>query len=392
MSLILNNKNNNFRNSLLPDIQRKSKILGTIIESNNIELNSKYLTKRMQKAKSNTFKIRKSKINFNTSQPITDLKNRKNSLYSKAKLNLNSENNNQIILQNRNRNDEYIHKTKISNLLNNAKEFFNNLENYLQIRKTKTIQNKIIKRQSRKIKKEISYPKVMKNKENDIDKLYGRMYNIKILNDEAKNDNKNISLTMKKSISSYNIENNYINYNNANSKNKEATKKLYSDQIVQTFNEQDNIENDVNIEQKNINIDSKKTEHQKTEYNNIINKNHIINKNNNLIHKNILPNLNSNKYGYNDEFENNNYKIAEIKEIYPCYPTNRLLKIINNRNNNNNKHNKVNKLFFDFKNNYSRDNRYFYEQFMKSIKFDLSDIFGIKKKMSQNNSFKNIFI
>ena len=80
-----------------------------------------------------------------------------------------------------------------------------------------------------------------KNIENGIDKLYGRMYNMKILNDEVKTD-KNMSLTMKKSISSYNNEN---LYHNANSKNKKTPKKTFNNQLVQTFNIMDN-NNEIN--------------------------------------------------------------------------------------------------------------------------------------------------
>ena len=378
MSLILNNQSNNYNLSNLPVIQRNSKILKSIKESNNSnnELSSNYFNKRVKKAKSIILKIKKSNNNFNINQPIGGLRNRKKSLYAKATFNFNSENNKLIILEKNNKNDDYTHKIKISNLLNNAKEFFYNLEHQLKMSKDNSNKKKIYKRLSRDKKKDILYPKTVKSKEGDIDRLYGRMYNMKILNDEVKND-RNMSLTMKKSISNYNNENQNINYINANSKNKITPKKTYSNQIVQTFNDLDNNENIDNFEQKDTN--NKITDQQNTEYNN-------------LVKINILPNLRTNKYDYNNEFNNNNIKIAEIKEVFPCYPSNKLIKIINSNKNSNYKQTKFNNYFSDLKNNYSRDSRYYYERFMRAIKFNLGDIFGDKNKIYSSNSLKNIFI
>ena len=377
MSLILNNQNNNYNLSMLPVIQRNSKILKSIKESNNNnnELSSNYFNKRIKKAKSIILKIKKPNNNFNMNQPLRDLRNRKKSLYAKATFKFNSGNNQLIILEKNNKNDDYIHNIKISNLLNNAKEFFYNLENNLKISKDNSNKKKIYKKLSKDKKNDILYPKTVKSKEGDIDKLYGRMYNMKILNEEVKND-RNMSLTMKKSISNNN-ENQNINYINANSKNKITPKKTYSNQIIQTFNDLDNNEKNDNLEQNDTN--NKNTELQNTEYNN-------------LVKINILPNLKTNKFDYNNEFNNNNIKIAEIKEVFPCYPSNKLLKIINSNKNSNNKQTKFNNYFSDLKNNYSRDSRYYYERFMRAIKFNLGDIFGDKNKIYSNNSLKNVFI
>jgi hypothetical protein len=312
MSLVLNNQINNNNLTILPNICRNSKILQSRYElNNNNDVSSNYFDKRMKKTKSLIFKIKNNNNNFNINKSIINLRNnRKKSIYAKATFNLNSENNKLIILEKSNKNDDYTHNIKISNLLSNTKDFFNNLENHLKLSKDNANKKIIYKKISSDKTKDKSYPKTGKNKENGIDKLYGRMYNMKILNDEAKND-KNMSLTMKKSISTYNNENQNLNYYNVNSKNKITSKKSFNNQIVQTFNSMDNNENNNSTEQKNNN---KNTDQQNTEYINLIN-------------SNILPNVKSNKYKYNyneEPDDKNNIKIAEIKEVFPCYPSNRL--------------------------------------------------------------------
>ena len=324
MSLVLNNQINNNNLTILPNICRNSKILQSRYElNNNNDMSSNYFDKRMKKTKSLIFKIKNNNNNFNINKSIINLRNnRKKSIYAKATFNLNSENNKLIILEKSNKNDDYTHNIKISNLLSNTKDFFNNLENHLKLSKDNANKKIIYKKISSDKTKDKSYPKTGKNKENGIDKLYGRMYNMKILNDEAKND-KNMSLTMKKSISTFNNENQNLNYYNVNSKNKITSKKSFNNQIVQTFNSMDNNENNNSTEQKNNN---KNTDQQNTEYINLIN-------------SNILPNVKSNKYKYNYNYneepdDKNNIKIAEIKEVFPCYPSNRLLKIIHNNKTN----------------------------------------------------------
>ena len=396
MSLVLNNQiNNNL--TILPNICRNSKILQSRYElNNNNDMSSNYFDKRMKKTKSLIFKIKNNNNNFNINKSIINLRNnRKKSIYAKATFNLNSENNKLIILEKSNKNDDYTHNIKISNLLSNTKDFFNNLENHLKLSKDNANKKIIYKKISSDKTKDKSYPKTGKNKENGIDKLYGRMYNMKILNDEAKND-KNMSLTMKKSISTYNNENQNLNYYNVNSKNKITSKKSFNNQIVQTFNSMDNNENNNSTEQKNNNNNNennnsteqknnnKNTDQQNTEYINLIN-------------SNILPNVKSNKYKYNyneEPDDKNNIKIAEIKEVFPCYPSNRLLKIIHNNktNINNNKQNQFKNYLSDLKNHYSRDSRYYYEKLMNAIKYDLGDIFCNKRKINPNNSLKSIFI
>ena len=287
MSLVLNNQINNNNLTILPNICRNSKILQSRYElNNNNDMSSNYFDKRMKKTKSLIFKIKNNNNNFNINKSIINLRNnRKKSIYAKATFNLNSENNKLIILEKSNKNDDYTHNIKISNLLSNTKDFFNNLENHLKLSKDNANKKIIYKKISSDKTKDKSYPKTGKNKENGIDKLYGRMYNMKILNDEAKND-KNMSLTMKKSISTYNNENQNLNYYNVNSKNKITSKKSFNNQIVQTFNSMDNNENNNSTEQKNNNNNNKNTDQQNTEYINLIN-------------SNILPNVKSNKYKYN---------------------------------------------------------------------------------------------
>ena len=385
MSLVLNNQINNNNLTILPNICRNSKILQSRYElNNNNDMSSNYFDKRMKKTKSLIFKIKNNNNNFNINKSIINLRNnRKKSIYAKATFNLNSENNKLIILEKSNKNDDYTHNIKISNLLSNTKDFFNNLENHLKLSKDNVNKKIIYKKISSDKTKDKSYPKTGKNKENGIDKLYGRMYNMKILNDEAKND-KNMSLTMKKSISTYNNENQNLNYYNINSKNKITSKKSFNNQIVQTFNSMDNNENNNSTEQKNNNNNNKNTDQQNNEYINLIN-------------SNILPNVKSNKYKYNyneEPDDKNNIKIAEIKEVFPCYPSNRLLKIIHNNktNINNNKQNQFKNYLSDLKNHYSRDSRYYYEKLMNAIKYDLGDIFCNKRKINPNNSLKSIFI
>ena len=232
MSLVLNNQINNNNLTILPNICRNSKILQSRYElNNNNGMSSNYFDKRMKKTKSLIFKIKNNNNNFNINKSIINLRNnRKKSIYAKATFNLNSENNKLIILEKSNKNDDYTHNIKISNLLSNTKDFFNNLENHLKLSKDNANKKIIYKKISSDKTKDKSYPKTGKNKENGIDKLYGRMYNMKILNDEAKND-KNMSLTMKKSISTYNNENQNLNYYNVNSKNKITSKKSFNNQI-----------------------------------------------------------------------------------------------------------------------------------------------------------------
>ena len=380
MSLILNNQSNNHNLPILPNIHRNSKILKKKELNKNNDISPNNFGKRMIKTKSLIFKFKNSNNKFNINKSITNLRNnRKKSIYAKATFNLNSENNKLIILEKSNKNDDYTHNIKISNLLSNTKDFFSNLENHLKLSKDNTNKKIIYKKITRDKTNDKSYPKTSKNIENGIDKLYGRMYNMKILNDEVKTD-KNMSLTMKKSISSYNNEN---LYNNANSKNKKTPKKTFNNQLVQTFNIMDN-NNEINnnTEQKNNNNNNKNTDQQNTE---------LIN----LINSNILPNMKSNKYIYEEENDNkNNIKIAEIKEVFPCYPSNRLLKIIHNNktNINNNKQNQFKNYLSDLKNHYSRDSRYYYEKLMNAIKYDLGDTFFNKRKINPNDLLQSIFI
>ena len=134
------------------------------------------------------------------------------------------------------------HNAIITNLLNNAKNFFDNLGNYLEENKPQEIPhlnaNKIYPKLSTVKKKDILYPKTLKNKENDISKLYGRMYSLRILNNDNKK-NKNSSNNIN-NISNTNI-NDISNENDNNvispkkyyfSKN---NKKLVNDEIIQTF-------------------------------------------------------------------------------------------------------------------------------------------------------------
>jgi hypothetical protein len=298
-------RNKNFiipeRKSILPEIYENKGISRTKNDNNLNNLNNKSINinKNLKKAKSKIYQIRNSKSIFNLNQSLTDLKNRKSFKQKTFILKPNNKNENNLNLR---KESDCPHNIRISNLLDNAKNFFNNLENILEVNKPEEIPylnpSKIYKKLSTVRKKDILFPKAITKKENDISKLYGRMYNIKILNDDEKNSkiNNNYSILINKSIAQN--ENDEINNNNnMNQDDETKKKKLYNDQIVQTYNIS---------KYKNIDIEEN-------------------NKNN------ILPILNSNKYNndneHNQEHDKNDIKIAEIREVYPCYPYNRLSEI-----------------------------------------------------------------
>ena len=422
----------------MPNIQRSNKILKTRNENQlkNLEINANNVVKTFKRGNSNFYKMRKSNFNSFINKSITELKNRKsfiknNSFMKKNTFKLNS----QIYKKE----EDKTHKEKVSQLLNNAKNFFNNLENILEENKPKEIPylnaNKIYKRLSTVKKKDILFPKIIKNKENDVSKIYGRMYSFKILKDENKNNisNKNNSYMINKSI----INNNDIieeceiksnnNTNNINQGKKKKGNKSYHDQIIQTFNIQNNSDKDKNIyyEQEeiynnyftsnnnnniiNLNININSNDNRNTGLYNIeenkLNEenNSNININNDIIihkKKGDFSMIDFDKYkDENDEhYKKNEVKIAEIREIYPCYPFNRL---INNSTRTGNKGKKYNKLYNDFKNNYFHpsDTRYYYEKFLREIKLSNSDsndnyfnYYGTKRKPSNNNKIKNVYI
>ena len=146
------------RNTILPNIQRSNKTLKTRNENQlkNLEINAN-VVKTFKRGNSNFHKMRKSNFNSFINKSITELKNRKsfiknNSFMKKNTFKLNS----QIYKKE----EDKTHKEKVSQLLNNAKNFFNNLENILEENKPKEIPylnaNKIYKRLST-VKKKIFY-------------------------------------------------------------------------------------------------------------------------------------------------------------------------------------------------------------------------------------------
>ena len=371
-------RNKNFiipeRKSILPEIYENKGISRTKNDNNLNNLNNKSfnINKNLKKAKSKIYQIRNSKSIFNLNQSLTDLKNRKAFKQKSFVLKLNNKNENNLNLR---KESDCPHNIRISNLLDNAKNFFNNLENILEVNKPEEIPylnpSKIYKKLSTVRKKDILFPKAITKKENDISKLYGRMYNIKILNDDEKNSkiNNNYSILINKSIAQN--ENDEINNNNnMNQDDETKKKKLYNDQIVQTYNIS---------KYKNIDIEEN-------------------NKNN------ILPILNSNKYNndneHDQEHDKNDIKIAEIREVYPCYPYNRLMKYLNSTRTNN-KNNKFKNFGFDIKYTQVSNSRYYYEKFLRDIKFGNNDVNKkymnynrIRKSSSTNdvNKINNIYI
>ena len=103
---------------------------------------------------------------------------------------------------------------------------------------------------------------------------------------------------------------------------------------------------------------------------------------------NILPILNSNKYNNDNEYDQkhdkNDIKIAEIREVYPCYPYNRLMKYLNSTRTNN-KNNKFKNFGFDIKYTQVSNSRYYYEKFLRDIKFGYNDV---NKKYMNYNRFR----
>ena len=360
-------RNKNFiipeRKSILPEIYENKGISRTKNDNNLNNLNNKSfnINKNLKKAKSKIYQIRNSKSIFNLNQSLTDLKNRKTFKQKSFVLKPNNKNENNLNLR---KESDCPHNIRISNLLDNAKNFFNNLENILEVNKPEEIPylnpSKIYKKLSTVRKKDILFPKAITKKENDISKLYGRMYNIKILNDDEKNSkiNNNYSILINKSIAQN--ENDEINNNNnMNQDDETKKKKLYNDQIVQTYNIS---------KYKNIDIEEN-------------------NKNN------ILPILNSNKYNndneHDQEHDKNDIKIAEIREVYPCYPYNRLINYVinNDSTRTNNKNNKFKNFGFDIKYTQVSNSRYYYEKFLRDIKFGYND--ANKKYMNYNRIRKS---
>ena len=371
-------------NSIINEIYKKRKSYKT---RNKIE--SK--VKTLNRVNSNPYRINnKSDIKNNTNKSISQLTNRKfmvkNKSFLKNEFILNSDSKMNKINKQYNDNDndndnDDTHNNKISDLLNNAKDFFNNLGNYLEENKPKNIHflksNKIYKRLSKEKRKDMLFPKAIKNKERNINKLYGRLYNMKILDDENKTaiSNKTNSFIINKNISNIsNIEEFEINNNN-----NLTIEKRKKNQIIQTFNI------------------SKTNERNKNNSNNNEENKYYENNINNRKTNTILPILNYNNYNSNfGDYNKNNIKIAEIKEVHPCFPFNRLTKIDNSSRNNI----KNNKLLNYIRNNFISDTRYYYEKFLKDIKLgndEVDDDFfphyknKIKRK-ADNNRIKNIYI
>ena len=369
-------------NSILPEINKNRNIYKT---RNKIELSNQKI-KTLKRVNSNF--NNKNKYNFKnlTNQSITELNNKKYLVKSNSSLKnefmFNSENK---IDKNLNQNNEKdnTHKSRISDLLNNAKDFFNNLGNYLEENKPKVIPslnaNKIYKRLSKEKRKDILFPRTIKNKERNINKLYGRLYNIKILEDENKTtiSNKTNSFIINKNISKIsNIEDFETKNNNF------TIEKKQKNQIIQTFNIQ-------NTNERNKNTSTNNEENKYYESNITSQK-----------ENDIFPVLNSNNFYSNFEHNNkNNIKIAEIREVFPCFPFNRLNKITNSSRTNN-KRIKNYKFFYDLRKNFVSDTRYYYEKFMRDIKLGSNEsgdniLFRYRnrdKRKANNNKIKKIYI
>ena len=369
-------------NSILPEINKNRNIYKT---RNKIELSNQKI-KTLKRVNSNFNS--KNKYNFKnlTNQSITELNNKKYLVKSNSSLKnefmFNSENK---IDKNMNPNNEKdnTHKSRISDLLNNAKDFFNNLGNYLEENKPKVIPslnaNKIYKRLSKEKRKDILFPRTIKNKERNINKLYGRLYNIKILEDENKTtiSNKTNSFIINKNISKIsNIEDFETKNNNF------TIEKKQKNQIIQTFNIQ-------NTNERNKNTSTNNEENKYYESNITSQK-----------ENDIFPVLNSNNFYSNFEHNNkNNIKIAEIREVFPCFPFNRLNKITNSSRTNN-KRIKNYKFFYDLRKNFVSDTRYYYEKFLRDIKLGSNEsgdniLFRYRnrdKRKTNNNKIKKIYI
>ena len=369
-------------NSILPEINKNRNIYKT---RNKIELSNQKI-KALKRVNSNF--NNKNKYNFKnlTNQSITELNNKKYLVKSNSSLKnefmFNSENK---IDKNLNQNNEKdnTHKSRISDLLNNAKDFFNNLGNYLEENKPKVIPslnaNKIYKRLSKEKRKDILFPRTIKNKERNINKLYGRLYNIKILEDENKTtiSNKTNSFIINKNISKIsNIEDFETKNNNF------TIEKKQKNQIIQTFNIQ-------NTNERNKNTSTNNEENKYYESNITSQK-----------ENDIFPVLNSNNFYSNFEHNNkNNIKIAEIREVFPCFPFNRLNKITNSSRTNN-KRIKNYKFFYDLRKNFVSDTRYYYEKFLRDIKLGSNEsgdniLFRYRnrdKRKANNNKIKKIYI
>ena len=405
------------RNNKLPEIQRQAKKFQTRNDNQlkNLDFNSINDIRNLRRGKSNIYKFKKSKFNSLINLSITDLKKRKTFIKKNTRM-LKSDNDIKIHLEKINEVEES-HKTKISNLLNNARNFFNNLGNYLEENKPKEIPylnaEKIYKKLSTVKKKDLTFSKVMKEKESDINKLYGRMFSKKILNDDNEINllNKPKTYIINKSISNNNnieekeqINNNIIIKNNNNIDNNNDNnnqnivkiikqKKSYSDQIIQTLNENDEkIYNDNNKNNISSKGNNEKENLEDNKHNIKSDKVFIINQK-----KKILPLVTFHKYRKKFDSGKNDIKIAEIREIFPCYPYNRIINI-NNNNRTNRKKNINIKLYDDLKNNIVSDSRYYYEKFLKDIKLGNNDndfysnYYTSKREHGKTNKISTVYI
>ena len=388
------------RNILLPDISKNKKIFQTRNENQikNLNIHSNDIVKTLKRGKSNFYKFRNPNFTSHINKSITELKDRKSfvkntSFIKKNTFLLKSEN----FPENSNKINEIddSRKVRISNLLNNAKNFFNKLGNYLEENKPKEIPylnaNKIYKRLSTVKKKDLLFTKPIKNKESDINKLYGRMYSLKILNDDNKNNipQKNSYMANKSISKNKTFEESEAINNNKEIKNLKNEKR-YNEQIIQTFIEiiekDENINSEVNIKNDCIN----KNNNDKNPKNN--QEQYKFNSEN----KEIIPLVNDNKYRNDVKYFKNDAKIAEIREVYPSYPYNRIISYINSTRTKNKKY-KNNNFYTDLKNNLVSDSRYYYEKFLRDIKlinndfnYNYSNNYRSIKK--EDNKIKNVFI
>ena len=282
-------------------------------------------------------------------------------------------------------NDSYInkniaeHNVIITDLLNKTENYFSKLGLYLYNKNNKDSQYFDIMKDYYKIKvkKIFNSPKENDDK-NDMSytkkkinfKFYNNLKNIKennikhcksILDNYIEgNNNLKKKSNLKKNFSFYNnsqnIEFNIINNNskilknNQNNHFNKNNKKLFMNDIIQTFNIEKN--NELNIDQdKQANIEQ----------------------------NNILPILSTSMEKI-DHFSNK-IKIAEIRQIYPitcCKKKPNLIPL----NNNKYKNNSQRKVLLDIKDNFVKNYKYNYEQIMNKIRYGI---------MNKKGFFANIY-
>ena len=399
----------NINNSVIKNYDNKIENKNTIFQKRN-EFNDIKIKEFKQIKVSMNEKMKKEKL-FKTNRINSDKMIKANfhlnPIFDYQNLSLRNYISKDNIINDNNKLDEnkklVSHNIIINDLLMKTENFFNELglhldENNPEKKKTKKekknnidffeiIQHNNISNSSEKLTKKSN--KLLNNDNDIIKEENNNTKKFKFIFENYSNINNNlnpkkISLKNNKSYNNINDINNVSNDSKMKKDNikvyykKKKTKKMVSDEIIQTFNILDNNE-------QKVKENKKRKEKEKVGVSPTIN--------NNL---QILPYLSPSSSAEILELDKNRIKIAEIKPVFPVYPYNRIIKYtpLNNNKFNYNIHKKF---ILDMK--ISHDNRYNYEQLMNKIKYEeknkrenfKNNYYYNNFRYGQNSSDKNIF-